>query len=251
MGGEKHAAKHGGGGGHHKKHKKHEEGLKVDAPLWMMSWADMVTLLMALFVAMYSISTLDVVKFQKFLEGIKGEFGKTQGMKASEAMAKGLQPVLGDGQEDTMRGEGRERGDTDTRALTEGKYRRPEQLRVGQPAIGEKIYFEPGSSTLTSAGRERLRRFAGEMQGYESKIEIRGHCSQGESEAPRNLSYARCMAAYDYLTGYGSIPDRRLKVTAMGTADPVNPDQSDLEKTENRRVQVSETPEYAKEVSSR
>ena len=249
---EKHAeGKHGGGGGH-KKAKKHEEGLKVDAPMWMMSWADMVTLLMALFVAMYSISTLDVVKFQKFIEGLRGvQLSDRKTPSALKQLEEGKIFPVNPSEEEIVRGEGKERGDTDTRALTEGQYRRHDSPRIGQPSVGETIRFEPGSATLTSAGRERLRRFANEVKGYESKIEIRGHCTQGESETPRNLSYARCMAAYDYLTGYGSIPDRRLKVTAMGTADPLNPDQSEFEKMGNRRVEVTETPEYSKEVSSR
>ena len=166
-------------------------------------------------------------------------------------MEEGKIHPVGPGEADTLQGEGKERGDTDTRALTEGKYRQHEKLRVGQPTVGEKIHFESGSATLTPAGRERLRRFANEMRGYESKIEIRGHCSNGESETPRNLSYARCMAAYDYLVGYGNMDDRRIKVTAMGAADPINPDQSEFEKKANRRVDVTETPEYAKDVPGR
>ena len=246
-GGEKHK-----GGGGHKKPKKHEEGLKVDAPLWMMSWADMVTLLMALFVAMYSISTIDTVKFRNFLAGIRGvTLSEEKTPSALEQIEEGKTHPVSSPASDLPRGQGKERGDSDTKALTEGTYHKPEKLRVGQPAIGEKVLFEPGSATLTSNGRERLRRFAAEVKGYESKVEIRGHCTQGESETPRNLSYARCMAAYDYLVGYGGIRDRRLKVTAMGTADPVNPDQSEFEKLENRRVDVTETPEYAKEVTSR
>ena len=252
-GGEKHGeggAKH--GGGHQKKHKKHEEGLKVDAPMWMMSWADMVTLLMALFVAMYSISNLDIVKFQRFLKGIHGEFSAEEGQTALEAMAEGkiyqVQPTP-----EVASGEGKLKGATDIPAPWEGQHRQSERIRDGRPAAAVRVPFQPGSATLDALGRDRLRKAAAELRGYTSMIEIRGHCSAGETEAPRNLSYARAMAVYEFLSdpAHGGIPDGRLKISAMGTADPISRDQTEPEKVENRRVEVTESPEYPKALTSR
>lgn len=250
--------KHGGGekgkgGGGHKKPKKAEEGLKVDAPMWMMSWADMVTLLMALFVAMYSISTLDIVKFQRFLEGIRGiEFSDdASGPTALEAFQEGkVNPVAG-GESESPRGEGKERGDSDTRALVPDVYRRSEKVREGRSASAVRVPFKEGSAVLTTEARERLRRLANDLRGYVSMIEIRGHCSVGETDNPRNLAYVRAMAVYDFLVdpAHGGLPDRRLKVTVMGTADPVTPDQTPFEKAQNRRVEVMESPEFPKSAS--
>ena len=82
----------GDGKGHHKKHAdhpKHEEHSSVDAPFWFISWADLVTLLFGLFVALFSISNLSEVKLKSFLEGIKGDWGKGEGISALEALKKG------------------------------------------------------------------------------------------------------------------------------------------------------------------
>lgn len=249
MSGEKHGAeKHGGGS--HKKPKKHEEGLKIDAPIWMISWADMVTLLMALFVALYSISTLDIVKFQDFLRGIRGDFSKQapEGQTALEALEEEKTHQVLTPASESPRGEGILKGDTDTKSLVEDVYRRSEKLREGAPAAAVRVPFEEGSATLTAEARGRLRKAAAELRGYASMIEIRGHTSSGETDTPRNLAYMRAMAVYDFLTDpqHGGIPDRRLKVTVMGAADPAGPDQTRLEKARNRRVEVMESPEYPK-----
>ncbi len=247
MSGEKHGAeKHGGGS--HKKPKKPEEGLKVDAPLWMMSWADMVTLLMALFVAMYSISNLDIVKFKAFIGNLRADFTKEEGQNALEALEEGkIHQVIPEGAE-SPRGEGLHKGDTDTRSLVEDVYRRSEKNREGTPAAAVRVPFEEGSATLTAEARGRLRKASVELRGYASMIEIRGHTSSGETDTPRNLAYLRAMAVYDFLTDpqHGGIPDRRLKITVMGAADPAGPDQTKLEKAQNRRVEVMESPEYPK-----
>lgn len=249
-GGQKHPAEHKGGG--HKKAKPHEEGLKVDAPLWMMSWADMVTLLMALFVAMYSMSTLDIVKFQRFLEGIKGiPFDKeADGPNAMKAMQDGLKPQI-PAEEAMPKGRGKDPGDTDTKPLMPGTYARSDKVRTGKHATATIVLFAPGSATLTAAARERLREAAAELGGYACRIEIRGHCSAGESEDARNLSYARASAAYAFLTAQGGLHDDRIKITAMGTTDRVNQDLSEFEKKDNRRVEVWESEEFPKEAGLR
>lgn len=251
MSGEKHGAeKHGGGS--HKKPKKHEEGLKVDAPMWMMSWADMVTLLMALFVAMYSMSTLDIMKFQKFMKGIKGEFSREEGMSAAEAMEKGLNHMVGS-EPEVPRGEGKHLGSTDVQPMEPDIYGRSSRWRDGLPAPALRLHFAPGSADLDAGHLELLRGYALALRGYESRIEIRGHCSAGESEASRNLSFARAMEVYDYLADprRGRISEDRLKVTAMGTADPLTKDQSPFEKAGNRLVEIMEAPEYPGKTSGR
>lgn len=69
------AGGHGGGhgkrkrGGHHEEeHENHER--------WLVSYADMMTLLMALFLVMFAMSTIDKVKFEQLANGLADGFGK-------------------------------------------------------------------------------------------------------------------------------------------------------------------------------
>ena len=122
----------GDGKGHHKKHAdhpKHEEHSSVDAPFWFISWADLVTLLFGLFVALFSISNLSEVKLKSFLEGIKGDWGKGEGISALEALKKGKTQMVSQSralfQGDKKRGPSM--GETDRREGPATKDLRPDR----------------------------------------------------------------------------------------------------------------------------
>ncbi len=61
---------HGGGhkrGGHEEEHENHER--------WLVTYADMLTLLMVLFIVLFAISIVDKKKFNQLREGLSGGFG--------------------------------------------------------------------------------------------------------------------------------------------------------------------------------
>jgi chemotaxis protein MotB len=64
---------HGGHGG--RRAKKHEEEEHENHERWLVSYADMMTLLMALFVVMYALSQVDITKFTAFSQGLQEGFG--------------------------------------------------------------------------------------------------------------------------------------------------------------------------------
>src|SRR5215210_4169182 len=71
-------------------HEEHEE--HVNHERWLITYADMITLLMVLFIVLYSISQVDLAKFRQLKEGIKGGFG---GMSASGVLSGGQTPTEG------------------------------------------------------------------------------------------------------------------------------------------------------------
>src|SRR5256885_1469482 len=52
---------------------EHEE--HVNHERWLITYADMITLLMVLFIVLYSISQVDLAKFRRLKQGIAGGFG--------------------------------------------------------------------------------------------------------------------------------------------------------------------------------
>ena len=61
------------GGGRKKKHEEHEE--HVNHERWLVSYADMLTLLFVLFVVLYSMSNVDQKKFAELAAGLSEGFG--------------------------------------------------------------------------------------------------------------------------------------------------------------------------------
>ena len=64
---------HGGKARRHKKHPPHEEHENHER--WLVSYADMMTLLMVLFLVLFAMSQVDVTKFTKLKAGLAAGFG--------------------------------------------------------------------------------------------------------------------------------------------------------------------------------
>src|SRR3954447_1084153 len=69
------AKSHGGHGHGGRRPKKHEEEEHENHERWLVSYADMLTLLFALFVVLFAMSQVDLVKFTAFSQGLQEGFG--------------------------------------------------------------------------------------------------------------------------------------------------------------------------------
>ena len=74
------------GGGRRKKHEEHEEHENHER--WLVSYADMVTLLMVLFVVMFAMSAVDERKYAELKDGLAAGFGN------SDALLEGNESIL-------------------------------------------------------------------------------------------------------------------------------------------------------------
>src|SRR3954464_15952523 len=55
-----------------------EEHEKETAERWLLTYADMITLLMVLFIVLFSIGQVDIKKFEQRRHGLHGAFGTPQ-----------------------------------------------------------------------------------------------------------------------------------------------------------------------------
>ncbi len=74
------------GGGRRTKHEEHEEHENHER--WLVSYADMVTLLMVLFVVMFAMSAVDERKYAELKDGLAAGFGN------SDALLEGNESIL-------------------------------------------------------------------------------------------------------------------------------------------------------------
>jgi len=71
------------GGGRRKKHEEHEEHENHER--WLVSYADMVTLLMVLFVVMFAMSQVDEKKYAQLKDGLAAGFGSSDSLLSGSA----------------------------------------------------------------------------------------------------------------------------------------------------------------------
>lgn len=84
---------HGGSRGKHRheEHEEHEEHVNHEA--WVIPYADMLTLLMALFLVLFAIGRTDIEKFKKLAESFNKEFG---GPSSQQIVTVGSSSSTGD-----------------------------------------------------------------------------------------------------------------------------------------------------------
>ncbi len=230
-----------------------EEGIAE----WVMSYADMITILMAFFVVMYSMAgePKDKTKEDAVMRSLRERFGPLW----SETLAS-----LGPGPfvpKDSAMGKlasaggakvsNKKSGGADQRA-TLGDFPRVHSVHPGQHSVvGAVLFFPDGSSELTSEHIKQLKQAEEEIAGKPQKIEIRGHTSR--RPIPKgspyrdnwDLAYARCRHVMEQLVAAGIEP-RRLRLTLAGEYEPIGTRADPLARSQNSRVEVymlDEVPE--------
>lgn len=206
-----------------RKRKKKEE---LGAPLWMVTYGDMVTLLLTFFVMLLSMSEVKKEEtFIDFMQAIKEAFGYVGGAQHTPLDVVEIPtnvdltqlliiPILpenfSESPDEGMR----------------GKHPTVSGIREAQHYdMGGKLEFESLSAELTDQHREQLKDFADKLRGYPTLIEIRGHCSKvpienTEFASHMELSYKRALNVAEALKKLG-IDEQRLSVMGTGAGRPV------------------------------
>ena len=82
-------------GGDDELHEEHEEHVNHEA--WVIPYADLLTLLMAMFIALFAMSTVDVTKFKAFAIGFNEALGGGKLDAGIGGSGKATSPVVGQG----------------------------------------------------------------------------------------------------------------------------------------------------------
>jgi chemotaxis protein MotB len=177
-----------------------------------MSYADMVTLLMAFFLAMLSVSHVDPVLFEQMKKGLRSDVGKDKDVKTPLGEIKhDLDSLLAD-----QRG----RGEVSVDLGREGII-----LEFSSSAI-----YDPGRAEIGPAARANMDKIAEAIQHieyYKFAVDIEGHTDNipiNTLQFPSNweLSVSRATNIVKYLIGKG-IPSERLKAAGYADTKPKAP----------------------------
>lgn len=210
-----------------------QEAAKEGAPIWIISFADMMSLLMSFMVAMVAMSELKtntklkevVLSFQTAV-GYRGGGWLARpspapaGMSFEEQVKQLIQAFK---QQQRLKGN---EGNTREPGI-EGDRPSVTTIREGlQYVIGGAVCFESGRTQLLETARRQLDAFAEVVQGMNNKIRISGHTARigPEQYAPfaglGDLAYARAKAVKEYLISRG-IREERMTVESCADHEPL------------------------------
>lgn len=246
-----------GGGGHEGEHHVDER--------WAISYMDMVTVLMCLFIVLFAMSTVDAKKFEQLKNSLATGFGEEVSQKVDTAEGVVVPPELVDQEAE---------GFTDLQLAQQEANKLAEIEKMIKDAaaaagvaqmietevnskglnvrlVGSEAFFMPNESYLTEAANLVLNAVGPALASIPNQIMIEGHANpvpnwlDQETNNDWDLGSARANRVTTYLVLHQGIDGTRIGSTSFGArhtiADPNGP-----EATKNRRVDivvVSDAPE--------
>ena len=207
--------------------KKKDEG---GVPGWIVTYGDMMSLLLTFFIMLYAISSLDAAKAQAVSQSMREQFGYHPQMYV---------PIPGARHDKSLKDGRPQKSST----FQEGNPARPSlsTLSPKEKVNNSFVRFVSGSEELDEESRRHLDSILSELQGRPQKIELKGRTSQGEKKGPyrsdMDIAYARAYKVREYLIDKG-IKNTRIELNIVGANDPV-PESLDSSPTANSSVEIS------------
>lgn len=225
-----------------------EEDDSCGIPEWVVTFGDMMSLLLTFFIMLVSLSEIkEKEKYQAMVESVRRQFGydtSTASFVPGPAKPRNS-PVSRPSAQGRTQKKKIHDGGNDRKAVT-GEEHRVAVLREGtRTAVGVSLRFEVGSDQLTKHHQDNLREIGSNFMGKPQKIDIRGHTSKHPNEASENdpddhwdLAYSRCRKVMDFLVNDYGIKPERIRISVAGPHEPRFIDPDPLKMAENPRVEV-------------
>jgi chemotaxis protein MotB len=227
---------HGGGGGER----------------WLVSYADFITLLMVLFVVLYSMGQTDIKRYKQLADGLKAAFsgGPTRIVdpgidQAGGVMDKSPAPIVIPGipqtPVDSVEVAG-ELSDLLATAKLGSSVSVQNNIEGVLISLSEKLIFVPGTAKLQPEAVMVLDTISKMLLPLDNEIRITGHTDNTPPSDPRyknnwELSLARAMVIADYFQQHQIKPER-ITVAGRGDTKPVFPNDNPQHKALNSRADI-------------
>ncbi|MFV1951463.1 MAG: flagellar motor protein MotB [Nitrospinota bacterium] len=220
------------------------------APAWVVTFADLATLMLTFFVLLLSFANMDIVRFREMLGSVQQAFGvqtKTRG--EYQATLKG--PSAGaEVATSTAKVKEKKKKEEIADALRDvaAKTGLSESIKVITESKGVRIrvkgqtFFGAGSAELKNEALLLLDGIVKLMKEAPLHLSVEGHTDNipiSTNRFPSNweLSAVRATTVLRYIMERGSIPQERLMAIGFADNKPLGPNNTPENRAKNRRVE--------------
>ncbi len=232
-----------------------EEGGGGDIPEWVVTFGDMMSLLLTFFIMLVSLSEIkEKEKYQALVESVQRQFGYEN--STASVMPGPSKPRNSPKQklatEVRAKKKNTEQGGDKVESAT-GDHSRVVIIREGmRTADGTVIHFSFGSDQLSDAHRQALRTIGQKFLGKPQKIEIRGHTWKHPREGLGpdgddflSLAHQRAITTMSFLVNEMKIAPERIRISNAGPYEPVHIGTDPVKMNRNPRVEIFMLDEVA------
>ncbi len=212
---------------------------------WILTYADMVTLLLTFFVMLLAISTMDTERFEQIMSSIQYTLGaqvapggRLGRIDMHQTRQRNLSMPSGTENEPLLK---------DMRQIVHKKNLDNSVDVVEQDGkvilrVSGQVLFAPGSTKISPRAGPVLNEIAKLVNAYpEYKLDVGGHTDPRPVHSDKydsnwELSALRATSVLRYLVERGVNP-RRMTATGYADTDPLYPNTSPENMAKNRRVE--------------
>ncbi len=224
---------------------KKEQECPAGAPEWMVTFSDLVTLLLTFFVLLLSMASMDPIKFVQAKTSIKDAFG----WRTTAAPTRYSVPVIPSPpksrftpipQETAIKYFKRIKTDIEmTKIANEVEVIKRDNDTIVL-RINDSILFDKGKSRLNPSSYPLLRKIADIVRPLPMSMRIEGHTDSSPVASGRmsnwDLSVARAVSVMRFYNRGKLFSLDRMSSVGYGASRPVAPNTSEENRKKNRRV---------------
>lgn len=241
-----------------KKHGGHEEG---GGERWLLTYADMITLLLALFIILFAISTPNKVKYAQLARAMSGGFGGTSAVNVPTIGSAGASNITGTSSSKTAaKAKSAAAAAAAPKPVTKAmekaikdiikKNKMEQKVHVHMEARGlvitllsDSANYSSGSAKLRPATLAFLAQISGFLSHITNDIRVEGNTDNipiATAEYPSNweLSSARAVVVTRFLVEQEHLDGRRLSAVGHGAFKPAVDNSTEAHRQLNRRVDI-------------
>lgn len=239
----------GGGGGHD----------AAGMGRWLLTYSDMITLLLALFIILFAISTINAKKFLAFKMGITQSFNDTVQKTSRNGLLPDENSLSARPHLTTSVSSVLPKKDVTTQPLTNVRSQLAQALskagfgsitgvkRTKQGVVvdvfADDAYFATDQATLQPLGDGVVDAIGGVLRTIPNRIEVQGYTDNqpitgGRYVSNWELSGARAAAAVVRLETHDKVTPDRLSALGFGTTRPVASNATPAGRAQNRRIDI-------------
>lgn len=219
-----------------------EEPEKDNAERWLLTYADLITLLLVLFIVLYSMSQVDSAKFTDVSESLAivfGQIGRSGFLEGGRSVIEG--PKISSRRELQNTAEKIKRMIASMKL--QGRVNAQMQERGLVISVRDTVFFERGSAELNKESAQIMMQLGKILNDMPNMIRIEGHTDNDPihtEKFPSNweLSTTRAINVLHYLIESVKMSPERLSAAGYGEYKPIAPNTDERSKAQNRRVDI-------------
>lgn len=210
----------------------HEEG---DKDRYLITYSDLITLLLGLFIILYTISNIDAAKYKNVSAAMGSFFGTESGVTVQPKEANVIERP-----KDNLSNQLR-------KLIVDNNYSSSIQLEENERGITvhilDDVLFPPGTALVNESSKSVLTRLAEVIKSIPNDIRIEGHTDNSPINTARypsnwHLSVDRALSTAYYLINEQGIDPDKVSIVGYSEYKPIVPNDSPTLRAKNRRVDL-------------